>query len=61
VLQSLAATQLQIELAQRLCQLDSPKDAVAELELASEQLQMAAAALQEVMRDLQAERAAPQP
>ena len=59
VLQSLAAAQLQVELSQRLCKMGNARDAIPEMELASQQLQAAAEALQQVMRDLEASRVVP--
>jgi hypothetical protein len=52
VLQSLALTQLQIELSRRMCEIGQEQQAVAELDVAAQQLQEAARALQQIMHEL---------
>ena len=54
VLQSLSITLMQVELSRRLCQTGQQDDAVAELDTAVAQLQVAADVLQQLMRDLSA-------
>lgn len=52
VLQSLALSQLQIELSRRMCEMGDDTRAVAELDVAAQQLQDAAVVLQQIMREL---------
>jgi hypothetical protein len=61
VLQPMAVTQLQIEISRRLCEDGESQAAVAELDLAASQLQAAAAALHQLMRDLGRTHGAPPP
>ena len=52
VLQSLALSQLQIELSRRMCEMGDDQQALAELDIAAQQLDEAAAVLQQIMHEL---------
>lgn len=52
VLQALALTQLQIELSRRMCEAGQDAEAIAELDVAAQQIQDAASALQQIMEEL---------
>ena len=52
VLQSLALSQLQIELSRRMCEMGDDLQALTELDVASQQLVEAATVLQQIMHEL---------
>jgi hypothetical protein len=52
VLQSLALSQLQIELSRRMCEMGDDQQALAELDIAAQQLDEAATVLQQIMHEL---------